>query len=382
MATYRKLPSGRWQARVSRDGKESSIGTFRTKKEAEIAANKIEERIYYGQTLNDRNMMFEDIANEWLHEHKKPNVKTSTYDQLEVIVRLHIVPYFKGMKIMTVKRNDIKKWLDGFDEYSYGARIKYLSVMKGIFHYATHELEVLEKNPCDRLKVPAKDKMALNTETKYYSLEELNELLDYMKEYKHQRFEDYQIYYTLMYFLSRTGLRISEALALTWDDIEGNKVTVDKQTRRDHNNKVSLTTLKNTSSYRVISVEDDVLKVLKKFKLRQNELTLSRKDFYSNSNGVIFHNYLGNYLTPSTVRETIQRYCEQAGVEYKGTHVFRHTHAVLLLESGASIKFVSKRLGHKSIKTTADTYLDITAKIEEDELKKFAEYTKRADHPN
>ncbi|WP_328018366.1 tyrosine-type recombinase/integrase [Halalkalibacterium halodurans] len=43
------------------------------------------------------------------------------------------------------------------------------------------------------------------------------------------------------------------------------------------------------------------------------------------------------------------KYCKKAGVEYKGTHGFRHTHAVLLLESGASIKFVSKRLGHKTI---------------------------------
>lgn len=382
MATYRKLPSGRWQARVSRDGKEGSIGTFRTKKEAEIAANKVEERIYYGQTLNDRNMLFKDVANEWLQEHKKPNVKTSTFDQLEVIVRLHIVPYFEQMKIMRIKRGDIKGWIGEFEGYSYGARIKYLSVLKGIFHYATHELEILEKNPCDRLQVPAQDKMAIQTETKYYSLEELNKLLDFMKGYKHQRFEGYQIYYTLMYFLSRTGLRISEALALTWDDIEGNKITVDKQTRRDDNNRITLTTLKNTSSYRVISVEEDVLRILRKFKLKQNELILSRKEFHSNPDGIIFQNYLGNYLTPSTVRDGIRDYCELAGVDYKGTHVFRHTHAVLLLEAGASIKFVSQRLGHKTIKTTADTYLDITEKIEEDELKKFASYTKRADHPN
>ncbi|WP_081750771.1 tyrosine-type recombinase/integrase [Paenibacillus maysiensis] len=73
----------------------------------------------------------------------------------------------------------------------------------------------------------------------------------------------------------------------------------------------------------------------------------------------------------------MERYCEGAGVGYKGTHGFRHTHAVLLLESGASIIFVSQRLGHKTIKTTVDTYLDITKKIEEDELKKFASYTSR-----
>jgi integrase len=48
-----------------------------------------------------------------------------------------------------------------------------------------------------------------------------------------------------------------------------------------------------------------------------------------------------------------------------------------LLEAGASIKYISNRLGHASIKVTADTYLDVTEKIEEDELKKFTAYTKR-----
>ncbi|WP_254664322.1 site-specific integrase [Lysinibacillus fusiformis] len=222
-----------------------------------------------------------------------------------------------------------------------------------------------------------KDNVELNKdEVKYYSLDELKQILDYMKTYKHQRYKDYQLYYMLMYFLSETGLRISEALALTWSDIEGNKVNVERQVRRDNNNKVTLTTLKNTSSYRTIRINDAVLKELKKFKLKQNEMILSNKSFNKNSDNIIFQNYLGNYLTPSTVRESIEKYCKKAGVDYKGTHCFRHTHAVLLLESGASIKFVSNRLGHKTIKTTSDTYLDITEKIEEDELKKFASYTK------
>lgn len=383
MATFRKLPSGKWQARVSNEGTERSIGTFRTKKEAEIEAAKVEERIYYGQTLNDRHMLFDEVIEEWL-KYKKKNVKESTFEQLEVIIRLHVRPFFGNKRVMKIRRSDIKEWLDyyadlkkGENAYSYGARLKYLSVMKSLLHYAVHELEVLEKNPSDRLKVPVKDNVELNKdEVKYYSLDELKQILDYMKTYKHQRYKDYQLYYMLMYFLSETGLRISEALALTWSDIEGNKVNVERQVRRDNNNKVTLTTLKNTSSYRTIGINDAVLKELKKFKLKQNEMILSNKSFNKNSDNIIFQNYLGNYLTPSTVRESIEKYCKKAGVDYKGTHCFRHTHAVLLLESGASIKFVSNRLGHKTIKTTSDTYLDITEKIEEDELKKFASYTK------
>ncbi|MED4455949.1 site-specific integrase [Metabacillus fastidiosus] len=387
MATFRKLKSGKWQARVSKEGEEFSIGTFRTKKEAEIEAAKVEERIYYGQTLNDRKMLFKDVATEWLYEYKKDNVKESTFEQLEVIVRLHILPYFGKKRIMQIRRTEIKRWIkeytdmeddNGKEKYSFGSRLKYLSVLKSIFHYAVHELEVLEKNPADKLNVPVQDSVANKKETKYYSLAELNTLLDYMKGYRHQRFPEYQLYYMLMYFLSQTGLRISEALALKWSDLtEDNKLTVERQTRRNDNNEMVLTTLKNSSSYRTIGLNEDLLRELKKFKLRQNEMILKNENFLKSEDGIIFQNYAGNYLTPSIVRETIQGYCEKAGVEYKGTHGFRHTHAVLLLESGASIKFVSQRLGHKTIKTTADTYLDITDKIEEDELKKFASYTKQ-----
>lgn len=378
MATFRKLPSGKWQARVSRDGEEFSIGTYRTKKEAEIEAAKVEERIYYGQTLNDRNMLFGEIVEQWW-EQKRKEIKGSTEEQVEVILRLHIKPDFENKRVAKIRRNDIKKWINRYveDDYSFGSCLKYLSVMKSIFHFAVHELEVLEKSPADRLRVPVKDSTEKKEKVKYYSLEELNKLLDFMRGYKHQRFSGYPIYHMLMYFLSQTGLRISEALALRWSDLDGNKIKVERQTSRDDKNELKITTLKNTSSYRTIGIEEDVLKELKKFKIKQNELILSDESFQQNNDQIIFQNYLGNYLTPSTVRDSIKDYCAKAGVEYKGTHGFRHTHAVLLLESGASLVFVSKRLGHKTIKTTADTYLSITQKIEEDELKKFASYTKR-----
>jgi integrase len=70
-----------------------------------------------------------------------------------------------------------------------------------------------------------------------------------MENYKQQRFKEYRFYYMLMLFLSQTGLRISEALALRWTDIKGNKVTLERQTSRDDNNKLTLTSLKTTSSY-------------------------------------------------------------------------------------------------------------------------------------
>lgn len=376
MATIRKLPSGKWQARVSRDGKEFSIGTFRTKKEAEIEAGKVEERIYYGQSLDDRKILFDEVTEEWLR-YKKLNVKSNSYDAVERIVKLHLLPHFGNKQILRIRRKDIKDWIEHYASLngSYGSKAKYLSVLKSIFHYATYDLEVLEKNPCDKLSMPSEDSIAAESEVKYYTLEELEKLLKFMKSKKTQRYEDYQLYYMLMYFLSRTGLRISEALAIRWSDIKDNKLTIERQVKKTKDGKI-LDTLKNSSSYRTITLDDELVKSLKKFKLHQNELLLKNEHIPKNKDDIVFQNFLGDYLDVRAVRTSFERFCKKAGLSYKGTHVFRHTHAVLLLEAGANIKYVSKRLGHKTIKTTADTYLDITERIEHDELAKFAAYTK------
>ena len=84
-------------------------------------------------------------------------------------------------------------------------------------------------------------------------------------------------------------------------------------------------------------------------------------------------------MTPSTVREMLRKYCIDAGVENKGTHAFRHTHAVLFLEGGADLLFVSKRLGHGTIQTTAYTYLDITPIYESHKLEKIISYLNSAE---
>lgn len=110
MATFRKLPSGKWQARVSHDGHERSIGTFRSKKEAEIEAHRVEERIYYGHLLNKRHLLFQEVATIWFR-HKQNELKASSAEQLEVTLRLHILPRFGNMKLFKIRRLDVKDWI-------------------------------------------------------------------------------------------------------------------------------------------------------------------------------------------------------------------------------------------------------------------------------
>lgn len=380
MATFREMTGGRWQARVYRNGKYESIGTFKTKKEAEIKAGEIERQIYYNETLTDRHMLFQEVIDDWFNL-KTETVKGSTIEQLEVVKRLHIEPYFGKRKLFQITRMDIYEWIklyegkkgkDGNEKYSYGARLRYLVTLKDIFNHAVHIMEVIHKNPTVKIQLPVRGQVAIKKDIKYYKLSELNMLLEYLAAYEPPRFKEYQVYYVLVYFLSRTGLRISEALALRWSDIEGNRVEVNKQTSRNDNNSLNITTLKTISSYRNIEIDEDTVELLAWFRKKQQKMIMKHKEFKRNKDMIIFQTYNGNYMTPSTVRETLVGHCLNAGVEYKGTHAFRHTHAVLALEAGADLIYISRRLGHGSIKTTADTYLDITPQYESNELNKIA----------
>ncbi|MEH6974936.1 MULTISPECIES: tyrosine-type recombinase/integrase [Bacillus] len=55
-------------------------------------------------------------------------------------------------------------------------------------------------------------------------------------------------------------------------------------------------------------------------------------------------------------------------------HGLRHTHAVLLLESGASMKFIQERLGHKNITITSDVYSHISEKLENTSVDSYESY--------
>ncbi|MDD4809242.1 MAG: tyrosine-type recombinase/integrase, partial [Bacilli bacterium] len=55
-------------------------------------------------------------------------------------------------------------------------------------------------------------------------------------------------------------------------------------------------------------------------------------------------------------------------------HDFRDTHATRLVESGADIKAISKRLGHKNINITYDIYVRVTQQMSSNVVNKFEDY--------
>ncbi|WP_284141647.1 hypothetical protein [Virgibacillus sp. LDC-1] len=196
---------------------QKGIGTFKTKKEAQLKAAEIENKVYYNKTITDRNIRFQEVVDSWFDQ-KERTVIDSTLEQLEVIKRLHIEPYFAQKRVFNINRTDVIEWVnsyEGNENYTYGTRLKHMAVLRDIFYHAMYHMEVLERNPASRVNFARPDEFRnVKRDVKYYSLNELNKLLKYLREHKPQRYSEYKPYYALVFFLSRTGLRISEALAL------------------------------------------------------------------------------------------------------------------------------------------------------------------------
>lgn len=132
---------------------------------------------------------------------------------------------------------------------------------------AVNELGILEKNPTTKIKLRTTRVSSKNDDIKCYDIDELHQFLTYILNEK-GGFK----YYSLFMFLSRTGLRIGECLALQWEDIdfEEQKLFINKTlitTKR--NEKILFGPPKNRSSKRTISLDSSTISHLRKMKIEQ-----------------------------------------------------------------------------------------------------------------
>lgn len=379
MASFKQQSNGKWRYRIryKSNGKfrEISKTGFRTKREAQSAAAEVERQYGNGVQIGANSILFDEFIWMWLETFKKPSIKQSTYLRLERAIRLHITPTFGMMRLNEITRTDVVKWVnelnDAKGQKSSTIRSN-LTVLHDCLNTAVYELEYLEKNVADKIKIPKTDE---DSKIKFYTKDELTTLLNFLASYKPGKYSYSIQYYVLFSLLAGTGLRLGEALALEWSDINGDKLTVSKTIAYDDHNNVRITQPKSASSIRTIKINPDLEKLLKKLRVNKNECILRYPTYERPVNEkMVFSNDNGNYLRHSVVREFFYSSCKRADVPVLSPHALRHSHAVHLLEAGASLKYVSARLGHSTISITADVYVHITEKIENDSLDLYERY--------
>jgi len=153
----------------------------------------------------------------------------------------------------------------------------------------------------------------------------------------------------LILLVAKTGMRFSEALALTPKDFDFSRQTLSISKTWNYKAGGGFSPTKNKSSVRKIQIDwktstqfSELLKGLP-----EDEPIFVKQQVYN-----------------STVNDILSRHCRKLKIPVISIHGLRHTHASLLLFSGVSIASVAKRLGHSNMSTTQKTYLHIIQELE------------------
>ena len=164
-------------------------------------------------------------------------------------------------------------------------------------------------------------------------------------------------------------MRINELLALTiYDlDFESSEILVTKTlVWKNANPKLGLkgkvvckNTPKSDSGNRKIAVPYQIIEQLQNF---HDEMNLYFKKNGLSKSKLIFPTIYGNYMCDRNERATLKRRLQEVDLPDYGFHLFRHTHASMMLNAGMNWKELQVRMGHKSIKTTMDIYAELAPK--------------------
>lgn len=131
---------------------------------------------------------------------------------------------------------------------------------------------------------------------------------------------------------------------------------------------------KTYHSERVITIRKSLVDALKFHITYQNQNKLALNDNYHHDLNLVLCRNDGNFMPKSTLFNAFSRISKRSGIKPLPIHSLRHTHAVLQLEAGADMKYLQERLGHGSMKITADVYSHVSKKIEKRNAALFEQY--------
>lgn len=384
-------------APIGGERKWCSKGGFLSEEEARKAGIEAWKR-YCLCGLSERPMdiSYADFLDEWMEKECQFNLKETTLLNYRKRIRIHIKPELGSYQVRRLSRERLQKFLQ--DKYNVGYSKNTLSTLRGIVSksmtYAVN-CGLIQISPAHNLRIPRSEMTDVPTRTdphSYLSKDIMQQIFE--------RFPEGNSSHIPMMIGYRCGLRIGEVYALTWEDIDlsARKLTVSKQIQwkqfprtveekqRTNGSKYAaagfwyLSTPK-CGSNRVIDMDSQLTDLLTRERNRQLRAAAyfeSRyKHYYEDAQRRISDNPTGKevdficrrengeYINLRTMQYTTQIIHEQLQLPEFDFHSLRHTHATMLVENGAPLKYVQRRLGHKKIDVTMNIYQHLTDALRE-----------------
>lgn len=312
-------------------------------------------------TCNSNNITLDEYIRHWLVTYKYGSISNSSYDRLDNTYENHIKnSNLSSMKVKDIRHVDIQNLINDKKAYlSVSSLKKIREVLYPTFEQGIID-GIIQENPAKRIILPKEKRRS--EDIKVYTKDEISKIsscissLYFIKNTKRYR------YAPLFVFILNTGLRLGEALAIEWKDVNFDNstlrinkgITIEYQ-RNEENKKTKKVQIvgdtKTFTSTRYIPLNEAAIFVLKEMKER-NSLNNITSD-------IVFPSYKGDYLCIRSVQQTFKSICDDLGIEHKGIHALRHTFATLLLTKKIDIKVVSEILGHTDIRFTYNKYIHI-----------------------
>ena len=290
---------------------------------------------------------------------KSIELKPTSYDRLEATVNNNVIPLIGTISIANLTADDIQVFAINklFDDgLSYSTIKKAYDAINACCKFALIN-RIISYNPCQTVSLPAKHKFD-KSEIRFLTDDEILKF----KEKALQSYKNGKPIYPLAYgyiFIVNTGIRLGEALALKWSDIDLTnkllKVTrnvvmaVDRESDSKKRVPIEQDSTKTESGNRKIPLNKTALSALQELK----KIRYFGEDSYVMSTAYNEHNKVRNFC------RTFETIIEKAGIEPCGIHTLRHTFASKLFRAGIDVKTVSELLGHSSTQVTYNTYIHL-----------------------
>ena len=309
----------------------------------------------------------EKFMTNWLVTFKKPTLKPTSYDRLEMTLEKHIFPYLGKLQMGNLSSDDIQRHLNALNDIglSYSTIKKVRDAFSACIKWGVASKK-LQFNPMDAVVIPVKKGKAgksrkKNDDVKCFTESEQDLLVKFATE----KFGNGQPVHKWGYvipLLLNTGLRLGELLGLQWErdvdfakrtlTIENSIVVIKNRDKRKEKTICLLEqdSVKSTAGERKIYLNDEALDALKHL----YEITGKMKYVITSKNGQPVH--------PSTIERLMRNVRRRAGLpegENLGPHALRHSFATNLFRNGVDIKIVSELLGHSEVSITMDIYTHV-----------------------
>lgn len=326
-----------------------------TRKMAERRVRELESERDRGVRVAPEGLTVADWLWQWLRAHRaEGHIAETTFERYSRIVQVHLVPAIGQLRLLDLRPEHVStlktRWLAGLDgrgPLSNSTVHQHLVVLREAMAEALRA-GLVSRNPLDGVRAPSTRR---REESRALDGAEIAQLL---------AAADGTRYQAAISFALATGLREGELLGLSWDDVDldASTATVRHNLQRLSGKGLVLLEPKTRGSRRTVELSPRTVQLLRDHRVTQLQERLRLGSAFQDL-GLVFPADNGAPRDPANFYRGFKRVVARSGIgdaRSVTVHTLRHTAATRMVQSGADVLSVSKRLGHSSVSFTLDVY--------------------------